>query len=79
MPGEDKKMSPAHKSGAAEKKEVVAKKDEDQPKGKTMPDADKSKAESGEKAGLAQKRPIIALSGSGTGWALVTPRCLRNA
>jgi hypothetical protein len=50
MPGEDKKMSPAHKSGAAEKKEVVAKKDEDQPKGKTMPDADKSKAESGEKA-----------------------------
>jgi hypothetical protein len=41
-------MSPAHKNGASDKKEAAAKKDEDQPKGKTMPDADKSKAESGD-------------------------------
>ena len=50
MARDDKKTSPAPKSGAAEKKEVAAKKDEGQPKDKTAPDADRSKAESGEKA-----------------------------
>jgi hypothetical protein len=50
MPRDDKKTSLAHKSGAAEKKEVAAKKDEDQTKGKTTPDADQAKAESAEKA-----------------------------
>ena len=50
MASDDKKTSPAPKSGAAEKKEVAAKKDEGQPKDKTAPDADRSKAESGEKA-----------------------------
>jgi hypothetical protein len=50
MAGDDRKTSPAPKSGAADKKEVAAKKDEGRPKDKTMPDADRSKAESGEKA-----------------------------
>jgi hypothetical protein len=50
MATDDKKTSPAPKNGAVEKKAVAAKKDEDQPKGKTTPDADQSKAESGEKA-----------------------------
>ena len=50
MARDDKKTSAAPKSGAAEKKEVAAKKDEGQPKDKTAPDADRSKAESGEKA-----------------------------
>ena len=50
MARDDKKTSPAPKSGAAEKKEVTAKKDEGQPKDKTTLDADRSKAESGEKA-----------------------------
>ena len=49
MATDDKKTSPAPKSGVAEKKEVAAKKDEGQPKGKTAPDADRSKAESGER------------------------------
>jgi hypothetical protein len=51
MARDDKKTSPAPKSGAVEKKEVAAKKDEGQPKDKTTPDADRSKVESGEKAG----------------------------
>ena len=46
---DEKKTSPAPKNGASEKKEVGAKKDEGQPKDKTAPDADRSKAESGEK------------------------------
>jgi hypothetical protein len=50
MAGDDKKTSAAPKRGAAEKKEVAAKKDEGRPKDKTTPDADRSKAESGEKA-----------------------------
>jgi hypothetical protein len=50
MAGDDRKTSPAPKSGAAEKKEVAAKKDEGQPKDKSTRDADRSKAESGEKA-----------------------------
>ena len=50
MARDDGKTSPAPKSGAAEKKEVAAKKDEGQPKEKTTPDADRSKAESCEKA-----------------------------
>jgi hypothetical protein len=50
MAGDDRKTSPAPKGGAAEKKEVAAKKDEGQPKDTTTPDADRSKAESGEKA-----------------------------
>lgn len=50
MARDDKKTSPAPKSGAAEKKEVAAKKDEGQPKDKTTLDADRSKAESSEKA-----------------------------
>jgi hypothetical protein len=45
MARDDKKTSPAAKNGAAEKKEVAAKR----PKDKTTPDADRSKAESGEK------------------------------
>ena len=49
MARDDKKTSPAPKNGATDK-EVVAKKDEGQPKDKTTPDADRSKAESGEKA-----------------------------
>ena len=49
MARDDKKTSPAPKNGAAEKKEVAAKKDEGQPKDKTTPDADRSKAKSGEK------------------------------
>jgi hypothetical protein len=44
-----KKTSPTPKNGAAEKKEVAAKKDDGQPKGKTAPDVDRSEAESGEK------------------------------
>ena len=35
MAGDDRKTSPAPKSGAVEKKEVAAKKDEGQPKDKT--------------------------------------------
>jgi hypothetical protein len=50
MARDDKKTSPAPKSGATEKKEVAAKKDEGRPKDKTAPDADRSKAKSGEKA-----------------------------
>ena len=50
MANDDKKISPAPKSGAGEKKEVVVKKDEGQPKDMTTPDADRSKTESGEKA-----------------------------
>ena len=50
MARDDKKTSPVPKSGAAEKKEVTAKKDEGQPKDKTTRDADRSKVESGEKA-----------------------------
>ena len=50
MARDDKKTSPAPKNGAAEKREVAAKKDEGQPKDKTTPDADRSKVESGEKA-----------------------------
>ena len=50
MASDDKKTSPAPKNGAVEKKAVAAKKDEGQPKDKTTPDADRSKAESGEKA-----------------------------
>jgi hypothetical protein len=50
MANDDKKISPAPKSDAGEKKEVAVKKDEGQPKDKTTPDADRSKAESGEKA-----------------------------
>ena len=50
MSTDDKKTSPAPKNGAVEKKAVAAKKDEGQPKDKTTPDADRSKAESGEKA-----------------------------
>jgi hypothetical protein len=49
MATDEKKTSPAPKNGAAEKKEVAAKKDEGQPKDKTAPDADRSKAGSGEK------------------------------
>jgi hypothetical protein len=48
MASDDKKTNPAPKSGAAEKKEVTAKKDEGQPKDKTTLDADRSNAESGE-------------------------------
>jgi hypothetical protein len=50
MASDDKKTSPAPKNGAVEKKAVAAKKDEGQPTVKTTPDADRSKAESGEKA-----------------------------
>jgi hypothetical protein len=50
MARDDKKKSLAPKSSAAEKKEGPSKKDEGQPKDKTTPDADQSKAESGEKA-----------------------------
>jgi hypothetical protein len=50
MSTDDMKTSPAPKNGAVEKKAVAAKKDEGQPKDKTTPDADRSKAESGEKA-----------------------------
>ena len=50
MATDDKKTSPAPKNGAVEKKRVAAKKDEGQPKDKTTPDADRSKAESGETA-----------------------------
>jgi hypothetical protein len=50
MASDDKKTSPAPKNGAVEKKAVAAKKDEGQPKDETTPDADRSKAESGEKA-----------------------------
>ena len=50
MARDDKKIIAAPKSSAAEKKEVPSKKDEGQPKEKTTPDADQSKAKSGEKA-----------------------------
>jgi hypothetical protein len=50
MARDDKKTSPAPKNGAADKKEVAAKKDEGQPRDKSTPDADQPKAESGEKA-----------------------------
>jgi hypothetical protein len=49
MVRDDKKTSPAPKNGVAEKKEVTAKKDESQPKGKTATDSDRPKADSGEK------------------------------
>jgi hypothetical protein len=50
MATDAKKTNPAPKNGVAEKKEIVANKDEGQSKGKTAPDADRSQAESGEKA-----------------------------
>jgi hypothetical protein len=50
MARDDKKTSAGPKNVAAEKKEVTAKKDEGRAKEKTTPDADRSKAESGEKA-----------------------------
>jgi len=50
MASDDKKTSPTPKNETALKKETAAKKDEGQPKGKTTPDADLSKAEGGEKA-----------------------------
>jgi hypothetical protein len=50
MATDDKKTSSAPKNGAVEKKAVAVKKDEGQLKDKTTPDADRSKAESGEKA-----------------------------
>jgi hypothetical protein len=50
MATDDKKTSPAPKNGAVENKAVAAKKDEGQPKDKTSLDADRPKAESGEKA-----------------------------
>ena len=50
MAKDDKKASSAPKSGVAEKKEVAAKNDEGQPKDKTTPTADGSKAEISEKA-----------------------------
>jgi hypothetical protein len=50
MSTDDKKTSPAPKNSAVEKKAVAAKKDEGQPKDNTTPDADRPKAESGEKA-----------------------------
>ena len=49
MAADDKKTSPAPKNGVPEKKEVAAKKDEGQAKGKTAPDAARSQAESREK------------------------------
>ena len=48
MSTDDKKTSPAPKNGAVEKA-IAAKKDEARPKDKTTPDADRPKAESGEK------------------------------
>ena len=48
MSTDNNKTSPTPKNGAAEKKEIAAKKDDGQPKGKTAADADRSKAESGE-------------------------------
>jgi hypothetical protein len=50
MSADDKKTSSGPKNGAVEKKAVAAKKDEGQPKDETTPDADRSKAEGGEKA-----------------------------
>ena len=50
MANDDKKTSPAPKNETAVKKEATAKKDDSQPKDKTTPDADRSQAESGEKA-----------------------------
>ena len=50
MPTDDEKTNPASKNGDVEKKAVAAKKDEGEPKNRTTPDADRSKAESGEKA-----------------------------
>ena len=50
MPTDDKKTNPMSKNGDVEKKAVAAKKDEGEPKDKTKPDADRSKAETGEKA-----------------------------
>ena len=53
MASDDKKTktSPAPKNETVVKKEAAAeKKDEGQPKDKTTPEADRSKAESGEKA-----------------------------
>jgi hypothetical protein len=55
MARDDKKTSPAPKNGAAEKKEVAAKKDEGQLKDKTTPDADRSKAESDENSRLTDR------------------------
>ena len=49
MADDDKKTSPAPKNETAAEKKAV-KKDEGQPKDKTALDADRSKAESGEKA-----------------------------
>ena len=60
MSTDDKKTSPAPKNGAVAKKAVAAKKDEGQPEDKTTPDADRSKAESGEKAAGSPTRSIRA-------------------
>ena len=49
MATDDKKTSSTPKNGGVEKTAVAAKKDEGQPKDKTTPDADRSKAESGDK------------------------------
>jgi len=75
MATDDKKTSPAPKNGAVENKAVAAKKDEGQPKDKTSLDADRPKAESGEKAansasgysrGEGQKpfRKLIGITGT---------------
>ena len=48
MATDDKKTSPAPENGGVEKTADAAKKD-GQPKDKTTPDADRSKAESGDK------------------------------
>ena len=50
MARDDKKTSAGPKNVAAEKKEVAAEKGEGKPKDKSTPDADRSKAEGGEKA-----------------------------
>jgi hypothetical protein len=50
MATDDKKTGPAPKNGAVEKKSGRCERDKGQPKDKTTPDADRSKAESGEKA-----------------------------
>jgi hypothetical protein len=49
MTTDDKKASPAPKNAVVAKKEIAAKKDEGQSKGKTAIEADRSQAESGEK------------------------------
>jgi hypothetical protein len=51
MTTDDKKASPAPKNAVVGKKEIAAKKDEGQSKGKTAIEADRSQLESGEKVG----------------------------